>query len=149
MEKNKTQHQVLHQDLAVAQKLEDGKAVLLVHEWLDEMQPFDGTHEKNVLVSFLTGFLSTEVDNVNADKAVNIGKNIQIKVDGQVPTAKMETKCKVQPLAVLRNVATASHTNTQLNAMKFFNLLIISAQREANIENSLEYELTPLPMSSQ
>ena len=97
MEKNKIKHQVLHRYLAASQKLEVGKA-----EWLDEMQSFDGTHEKNVLISLSTGFLSTVVDNVNADKAVNIGKNIQIKLDGQVKTAKMETKYKVQSVAVLR-----------------------------------------------
>ena len=69
--------------------------------------------------------LSTEGDNVNTYKVVNIG---------EVPTAKMETKHKVQSLAVLRRAATANQANTQLNAMKFFNHLIIFAQKEVNIE---------------
>ena len=34
-----------------------------------------------------------------------------------------------------------------MNFLRFFNRLIIIAQRDMTVEKSLEYELTPLPLS--
>ena len=55
---------------------------------------------------------------------------------------------KVKSLATLRQAATDFDVTTPINALKYFNRLVLFAQRESNLESSLgEYELTPLPLS--
>ena len=53
-------------------------------------------------MSFSTGFTSTADDAVNAERAVEVGREMQTKLDGQSVTSTMEMKFKVQPLSSLR-----------------------------------------------
>ena len=143
-QKNETKN--IHRDLGATQRLADENAITLVRNWLNDMQPFDDTRDKNLLISFSTGFFSNLEDDINPEKAVEVGKAMQTKLDGQVPTTKIEIKFKVKPLSSLRNDTNAQVT-TRVNALKYFNRLVIFAQRESDLEKSLEYELTPFPLS--
>ena len=136
----------IHRDLAPTQRAADAKAIVLVGNWLNDMQPFDKARDKDLLISFSTGFFSRRGDEVNPENAVEVGRAIQTKLDDQIPTAKIETKTKVKPLSSLRNSGNTRGT-TQVNALKYFNRLVIFAQRVSNLEKSLEYELTPFPLS--
>ena len=51
-------NKILHRELASAQKLADEKAVLSISNWLNDMEPFSSSRDKNLLISFSTGFVS-------------------------------------------------------------------------------------------
>ena len=63
------------------------------------MQPFDGSNAENNLISFSTGFISKHGDGINPEDAREVGKNIQLKLDGKVPTETLERKMRVKSLA--------------------------------------------------
>ena len=89
----------IHQDLGLAQRSTDEKAISLVDSWLEEMQPFDGSNAENNLISFSTGFISKHGDGINPEDAREVGRNIQLKLDGKVPTETLERKMRVESLA--------------------------------------------------
>ena len=70
----------------------DAKAIGLALKWFEENNPFD--RDKKLLVSFSTGFTSTANDAVNAERAAEVGREMQIKLDGQSVTSTMEVKFK-------------------------------------------------------
>ena len=71
----------------------DAGAVAL--KWFEENMPFDNNRDKELLVSFSTGFTSTGDDSVNAERAAEVGMEMQIKLDGQSVTLSMDVKSKV------------------------------------------------------
>ena len=125
----------------------DAEAVKLALQWFEEHNPFDGDRDKKVLVSFSTGFTSTGNDAVNAERAAEVGRNMQKKLDGQPATSTMEVKSKVQALSSLRYIPKINEKKIHIDSLKYFNRLIIFAQRDMTVETSLEYELTPVPLS--
>ena len=57
-------------------------------------------------------------------------------------------KSKVKLFANLRKLVSGSDDTAPINALKYFNRLVLFAQRKDNFESSLGfYELTPIPMS--
>ena len=54
---------------------------------------------------------------------------------------------KVKALSSLRKIPTVNEKKIDLDSVKLFNRLIIFAQREMTVETSLQYELTPFPLS--
>ena len=136
----------IYRDLALAQRLVDGKAIALVKCWLEEMEPFDKIKAQNIL-SFSTGFISKDGDGINPEKDLESGRKLQVQLDSNIPTATLARKLKVKSLAALRKNVTENPT-TPVNALKYFKLLVIFAQRENNLEIILgQHELTPIPMS--
>ena len=60
----------------------------------------------------------------------------------------MEEKLKVKALSSLRKFTKLNKRKIHLNSIGIFNQLIIVAQQDVKtLEASLEYELTPLPLS--
>ena len=98
-------------------------------------------------MSFSIGFTSNGDDTVNAERATEIGRVIQKKLDKQTPTETIELKSRVQALSSLRKIPKVNEKKIHLDSLKFFNRLIVIAQREMTVETSLEYELTPFPLS--
>ena len=62
-------------------------------------------------------------------------------------TSTMEVKFKVQALSSLRKIPRVNEKKIHINSLKLFNWLIIIAHRDKTDETSLEYELTPFPLS--
>ena len=65
---------------------------------VDENNPFDHDRDKQLLVSLSTEFTSTADDAVNAERATEIqeiGRQMQIKLDGQPVTSTVGVKFKV------------------------------------------------------
>lgn len=87
------------------------------------------------------------IKSINAEKAAKVGREMQKNLDGQSVTSTMEIKFKVQPLLTLRKTPKINEKRIYMNSLRFFNRLIIIAQRDMIVEESLEYELTPLPLS--
>ena len=147
MEEDVQKYVPLHRDLAKTQMKRDAEAVELVLKWFDENKPFDNDRDKELLVSFSTGFSSTGDDTVNAERAAEVGREMQIKLDGQLVTSTMPVKSKVQTLSSLRKIPKVNEKKIHIDSLKLFNRLIIIAQRDMTVETSLEYELTPFPLS--
>ena len=137
----------LHIDLAKTRMKRDAEAIVLVLKWFEENNPFDKVRDKKLLVSFSTGFTSTANDAVNAERAAEVGREMQTKLDGQSVTSTMEVKFKVQALSSLRKIPKVNEKKIHLDSLKLFNRLIIFAQRDMTVEASLAYELTPIPLS--
>ena len=73
---------------------------------------------------------------------------IQKKLDRKVPSATVERKSKVKYLANLRKLVSGSDGTAPINALQYFNHLVLIAQWEDNLESSLGfYELTSISMS--
>ncbi len=100
-----------------------------------------------MLVSFSTGFTSTADDAINPEIAFEVGNKMQVKLDGHAVTSTMEVKFKVHALSSLRKIPKVNEKKIHLNSLKLFNRLIIFAQRKGTVDSSLEYELTPFPLS--
>ena len=64
MEADIKKHGLLHKDLAKTQMKRDAEAIGPVLKWLEENNPFDLDRDKQLLVSFSTGFASTADDAV-------------------------------------------------------------------------------------
>ena len=72
---------------------------------------------------------------------------MQIKLDGQSVTSSMVVKSKVEALSSLRKIPTVNEKKIHLDSVKLFKRLMIFAQREMTVETSLQYALTPFPLS--
>ena len=130
---------IIHRDLANAQRLADEKAINAISNWFENIQPFNEQTPKALLVSFSTGFISRKGDGVNSEETIDVGNTIQ---------KKLERNSKVNSLANLRKLVKGSDGTGPINALKYFNRLVLFAQREDNLESSLGfYELMPIRMS--
>ena len=83
LEEDVSKYAPLHRDLLKTQMKRDAEAVELALKWFEENMPFDNNRDKELLVSFSNGFTSTEGDSVNAERAAEVGMEMQIKLDGQ------------------------------------------------------------------
>jgi len=69
-------HCPLQKDLAKTQVNGDAEAVALALTGLEESNPFDH-RDKQLLVSFSTRYTSTANDEVNAERAAEVGREMQ------------------------------------------------------------------------
>ena len=53
---DRNENKTIHHDLAAAQRKADERAISSISTWLDEMQPFNVERDKDILLSFSTGF---------------------------------------------------------------------------------------------
>ncbi|KAK5884494.1 hypothetical protein CesoFtcFv8_018309 [Champsocephalus esox] len=67
MEESVKKHAPLHRDLGKTQMKRDAEAIDLALQWFEENNPFDPDRDKELLVSFSTGFRSIGDDPVNAE----------------------------------------------------------------------------------
>ena len=116
-------------------------------KWFEDIKPFDNDRDKELLVSFSTGFTSTADDSVNAETTDEVGMEMQFKLDGQSVTSTMDVKSKMKALSSLRKSPLVNEKRMQLDSLKLLNRLIIFSQRDITVETSLQYELTPFPLS--
>jgi len=82
----------------------DAEAVALAFTWLEENNPSNYGRYKQLLGSFSTGFTSTANDEVNAERAAEVGREMQKKLDKQSVTSTMEVKFKIKALSLLRKI---------------------------------------------
>ena len=59
----------------------------------------------------------------------------------------MQVKFKVQAFSSLRKISKVTEKKLHINSLKLFNRPIIISQRDMTVEKSLEYGLTPFPLS--
>ena len=66
------------------------------------MEPFDKINAQNILISFLTGFITKDDDVINSEKALESGRKLQEQLDGNIPTAILERKLKEKEKITLK-----------------------------------------------
>ena len=94
----------------------DADSVELVLILFEEIKLFDNDRDKELLVSFLTGFTSTTDDSVNADeRSAEVGMEMQIKLDGQSVTTTMDVKLTIKALSSLRKYPLVNEKNMQID----------------------------------
>ena len=81
MEENVSKHFPVPRELAKTQMRRDEEAVELALQWFQEIKPFDNDRNNELLVYFSAGFSSTADGSVNADRAAEVGMEMQIKMD--------------------------------------------------------------------
>ena len=74
----------------------DAEAIELVLKWLEENNPFHLDYDKQLLVSFSTGFTSTAGYAANAERAAEVGRQMQINLD------RKSVRSTIQDLSSLR-----------------------------------------------
>ena len=121
MEEGVKKHCPLHKDLAKTRMKRDAEAIALALTWLEENNPFNHDRDKQLLVSFSTGFTSTANDGVNAHRAAEVGREMQKKMDAQPVTSTTEVKFKVQALSSLRRIPKLNERKIHLNSLRLFN----------------------------
>ena len=125
---------VIHCDLENAERLADEKVINAISNWFEDMQPFNEQTPKEFLVSFSTGFISRKGEGVNPEETIDVGNTMQKKLDGKVPSTTVERKSKVKSLANLWKWVSGSDGTASINALQYFNRLVLFAQRENNLE---------------
>ena len=92
-------------------------------------------------MSFSTGFKSTRDDSVNAERAAEVGIEMEINLDGQSVTSTIWMSSQRLKHSSFRKISMVNK-KIYLDSLKLFNRLIIFAQRDMTVETSLRYELT-------
>ena len=116
----------MHKDLGPTRMKRDAEAVALVGQWFDTHKPFDVARDSSLLVSFATGFTSSVgVDSVNAEKAMEVGEQMNKVLDNKSYDTSMEVKSKVKPLSTLRKAPVLDGEKIYAYPLEFFNRLII------------------------
>ena len=76
MEAAVKKHVSFHLNFAKTRMKRDSKVIELALKWFEENNQFDHNRDKNILVSFSTGFTSTVDDAVNAERATEVGREM-------------------------------------------------------------------------
>lgn len=147
-DEDSSQQSDIHKDLGPTRMQRDAEAVAHIGTWFDSRKPFDQDRDRALLVSFSTGFTSTEgADDVNADQAMKVGEQMNTILNNKKFGSSMELKAKVHPLSILRKAPLLNDVKVHVQPLKLFNRLIIIVQRFDSVQESLKYELTLIPLS--
>ena len=129
------------QNISVSQIPE--KSVIHLQPIID---PFDCS--SNDLRSLSTGLSATDDDGISCDRAEEIGLEIQKTLDEvNVADATIKRKKQVKTLSSLTNNVKIGKTDVEIDPKILFMRLIAMIQREDNICNYFDYELTTTPLS--
>ena len=143
----KDNQQLFHAELSKSQIKGDDAAVNAICGCLEEYNPFDEDRDRNVLVSFSTGFTSSSEDDVNVDEAENVGGMFQKTMDGKSVLGPMSRKNQVKTLKILREAPKVNGNKLSMDSMKLFSRIVFVSERDFKTAEALEFELTHLPMS--
>ena len=137
-----------HKEMSTGRKKVDFSDATKFYQWFEIRNPF--TCKSSDLYSLSNGTVSISgKDKVNCENAEIIGENIQKGLDGIAFTnAKIRRKDQVQPLASLKKTTKIDEkTSIHINSSCLFTRLAAVAQREKNVEQYFEFELTQFPES--
>ena len=122
-------HGQIHKDLTKTRMKRDSEVIELALKWLENTTP-STTIETSLCPSQQDSRLtSTADDAINAERATEVRREMQIKLDGKSVTSTMEVMFKVNALSSLRKMSKVNAKKIHLNSLKLFNRLLILAQR--------------------
>ena len=109
----------IHRDLALVHRVANER-LIIQKLFRENAEPLAESNALDIVISFSQRFVSKKGHLINPKKFRLVGKTIHRKLDGQVPTATVETKSKLQLLAKLRNIIGSDAATTPVNALKHF-----------------------------
>ena len=121
-------HGPFHKDLTKTRMKRDSEVTELGLKW---KKTTTSTTIETSLYPFQqdSRLTSTADDAINAERATEVGREMQIKLDGKSVTSTMEVKFKINALSSLRKICKVNAKKIHLNSLKLFNRLLILAQR--------------------
>ena len=135
-----------HAELGVSRCKRDAQDIEKLISWFDDHDPFDCS--SNDLRSLSTGLSATDDDGISCDRAEEIGLEIQKTLDEvNVADATIKRKKQVKTLSSLTNNVKIGKTDVEIDPKILFMRLIAMIQREDNISDYFDYELTTTPLS--
>jgi hypothetical protein len=114
-------------------------------EWFEVHDPFDDNRAR--LQSLPSGLIGD--DSVNCDQAEDVGRKIQLKLNGiSVTKASIKRSEHVKSLATTKNTVRINNQQTvNIDLARLFTRLIVLVERCEVIKSYFQYELTPVPTS--
>ena len=73
--------------------------------------------------------------------------NAPKELDGKSFIDKFRVRGKVRNLTLLKRTVRVNEKDIVIDSLTIFNLLVFASERESTLEDSLQYELTAMPMS--
>ena len=99
-------------------------------------------------MSFATGYTShSDKDNINPEECMSVGQQMNKVLDNKPYETTMEIKHKVKPLSHLRDAPVVDGEKVVVHPLKLFNRLVLIAERNECLRDTLFYELTVVPLS--
>ena len=134
-----------HKDQSKSAMKNDKAAVKKAIEWLQDNDPFCQARDPNKIVSLSTG-LSADTDDINPDKAHEVGTLIQEEYSSC--SSSFPVKGKVKPLSDLLNKVSVKDKSLTVDVQKLFQrLLALIGRGIYGLATIASYELTPVPMA--
>ena len=136
-----------HEEIGKSRRNKDFQDCKKFLDWLNTRNPFCIPDEN--LYSLSTCIISsTDKDNVNCEKAEEVGKQIQTGLDNVFfHDAKIKRKDQLINLHALQQSKSIGNKEETTNPTLMFNRLITVAAHEEDLEPFFEFELTYEPMS--
>lgn len=133
-----------HADLGNSRMKDDYEKVVKLVEWFKTTDLLNTDAEK--LVSFVTGEVNTD-GRVNCHMASDIGKDMQLALDGGTFVSKVSRKSKCDNFTVLRKKLKVNQKAVYLAPYVMFTRLTVAAERKLTVKDSMWWELTIQPTS--
>ena len=133
-----------HADLGNSRMKDDYEKVVKLVEWFKTTDLLQTDAQK--LVSFETGEVCTD-GRVNCHMASDIGKEMQVALDGGTFVSKVSRKSKCDNFTVLRKKLKVNQKAVHLAPYELFHRLTVAAERQLTVKDSLWWELTIQPTS--
>lgn len=111
--------------------------------WLAHHSSFS---ECTYLFSISTGVIAD--DKINCHLAGEIGADMVSKMTNQsFSSLKFKRSERITPLAAMSRSITIESTRIPINTQTLFHRMILTKQSDTKLENCLQYELSPYPLS--
>ena len=137
-----------HSDLSKSSVQKNIAAFTKLLCWFKNTADFDESEDKTKMISYSTGLISQkDKDNVNPEDCLSVGTALQKELDGKSFIDKFRVKGKVGNLTLLKRTVRVNEKDIVIDSLTIFNRLVFASERESTLEESLQYELTAMPMS--
>ena len=114
--------------------------------WFHQHDPFDVNEHSLRCIS--TGLTTSDDDCINCDRAEEIGKGIQLTLDGvSVAEATVKRSHQVRTLENLQKGIIIDKQTEHIDPMILFQRLILIVQKESDMLPYFSFELPPIPTS--
>ncbi|XP_065911780.1 uncharacterized protein [Dysidea avara] len=142
--KHRTSEQ--HIEFGTSRSKRDYEDLRKIQSWFNQYEPFDPNQPK--LCSLSSGLTASDDDGVNCDQTEQVGAKIHKKLDNMsIIDASIKRSDQVRSLDHLQPGIQVDKKKVTINPMLLFSRLIAVVQREEDMAQFFNYELTTIPTS--
>lgn len=130
-----------HEELGHSRITRDQQDHNRILNWVEEVNPFDTI--RNQLQSLSTGLTANE--SVNCDDSEVVEQRIQTKMDNQsIVNCSIKHSDQVTTLGSLKNIVKVDKEAINIDPSKLFSRLLVLSDRDGEVKEQFQYELTPI-----